>query len=350
MTKRDQIVHAYRDEIAAGLLRPGARLPVRREIEKRFETSQVTVQHAMRQLIDEGWLSTHGCRGTCVAESPPHLQHYGLFFAFGPSESRPWARFWEVLRREAAEVFAPPATLSVFYGLDVTASMEQFQAFHATLRAQNLAGIVFASWPVPQMETILHSEPRLPCAVFASRPIPEMLTLRFPEQKLLDRACDLLVSRGRKRPAALMPGLYFTPELAASAKRSLTRHGIPHRPGWVQPMGDWRHSEAVQAQIELLFAGSECPDGLFLGDDNLIEPVAEALRRLGKRVPEDVEIVCWGMLPWPEEYSVPFHRLGLDIRSLLFAARDGIDRARRGKPLPVEILADDLVITTMADS
>lgn len=337
MTKREKIAQTFREEIASGVLKPGTRLPVRAKIEKRFRASLVTVQRAMEQLIAEGWVSAHGRGGTRVAEIPPHLNHYGLLFPFRPAEENGGARLWRVILRAAKEVLnKAPANLSVFYGVDMSASLGELLAFHEMLQAQRLAGLIMVSWPVPQVSTFLERGTSLPCAAFVSRPVPGLLSLSILPEHCLEQACRLLAERGRRRLAALMPTPFFTAENLAEARATMQQHGLDAQPGRIQPFVDWRNPEALFAQVELLLAGSKrsAPNALYLGDDNLVEPVADALRRLGKRVPEDVELACWGTMPWPETYSIPFHRIGIDIRPLIHAAKDGIDRARRGEKLP----------------
>ncbi|MFE1844648.1 GntR family transcriptional regulator [Streptomyces sp. NPDC059515] len=61
-----QIAAALREDIAAGKLGPGGRLPSGRELAKKFGTALMTAQHALRVLRDEGLVISQQGRGVFV--------------------------------------------------------------------------------------------------------------------------------------------------------------------------------------------------------------------------------------------------------------------------------------------
>lgn len=61
-----QIAAALREDIAAGRLGHGSRLPSGRELAKEFGTALMTVQHALRVLRDEGLVLPQQGRGVFV--------------------------------------------------------------------------------------------------------------------------------------------------------------------------------------------------------------------------------------------------------------------------------------------
>lgn len=64
-----RIQNHFRDEIVAGRLNVGDRLPTEFEIADRFGTSRATVQSAMSRLVHEGWIEKRPGRGTYVTAS-----------------------------------------------------------------------------------------------------------------------------------------------------------------------------------------------------------------------------------------------------------------------------------------
>jgi DNA-binding GntR family transcriptional regulator len=66
-----QIASTLREDIAAGKLKPGARLPSGRQLAKQFGTALMTVQHALRVLCDEGLVMPQQGRGVFVRSSEP---------------------------------------------------------------------------------------------------------------------------------------------------------------------------------------------------------------------------------------------------------------------------------------
>lgn len=57
--------------VAAGRLRPGARLPTIRDLAGRLDVAPNTVARAYRELTSSGICATFGKRGTFVTDTPP---------------------------------------------------------------------------------------------------------------------------------------------------------------------------------------------------------------------------------------------------------------------------------------
>ncbi|MGE9291184.1 MAG: GntR family transcriptional regulator [Puniceicoccales bacterium] len=337
MNKREKIVQTFRDDIAEGRLKAGDRLPVRKQIELRFDASLVTVQKAMDLLIQEGWLTSHGCNGTCVSESPPHLRRYGLYFGHSPDDgNKSWVRLWTNLLRVSEEVFNRNGlSLEVYYGDHISRDLKQFNRFHDAVRKKELAGMISASWPIPQGDILTEGPHPIPCAAFSSSTTPGMLSMKIHMSPLFSRACEIARELDRRKMALIVPDMYFAKGVRESSLQSMAEHQLLHHTGWIQPLAPRRYPEAVHAQIELLFSDlTPSPDVLYLGDDNYVEIVAEGLRKIGKKVPDDVEVICWGTLPWDEEYSIPVRKIGVDLNPYLMAAKKAIDEARTTQSIP----------------
>ena len=94
--KREKIVDALHRRIVTNKLRPGTRLPTRRELASRFNVSLVTAQSALEHLASEGFVESRGAAGSFVAERPPHLHTYAVVFPFGP-KAPGFRLFWSTL-------------------------------------------------------------------------------------------------------------------------------------------------------------------------------------------------------------------------------------------------------------
>ena len=90
----------------------------------------------------------------------------------------------------------------------------------------------------------------------------------------------------------------------------------------------------VQNVVRLLMHGKDRPNGLIITDDNLVEDAVAGLVAEGVEVPVDLEVVAHCNFPWPPLKTYPFRRLGPDVRGMLLACIDAIDKARRGEPAP----------------
>lgn len=65
-----RVARAIADEIAAGGLAPGERLPSERELGERLGVSRATVRRALRELAAKGLVESHVGRGSFVAAGP----------------------------------------------------------------------------------------------------------------------------------------------------------------------------------------------------------------------------------------------------------------------------------------
>ena len=67
-----QIVDGYREQIAAGVLRSGEKLPSVRELAIQLSINPNTIQRSYRQLEAEGWIATVPGKGCFVCGRPEY--------------------------------------------------------------------------------------------------------------------------------------------------------------------------------------------------------------------------------------------------------------------------------------
>lgn len=75
-----QIAQSIRDEIHAGRLRPGDRVPSVRDLASEYKVSRATADKALSALRSEGLVIAVTGVGTVVAEQPPTMQSGGARF------------------------------------------------------------------------------------------------------------------------------------------------------------------------------------------------------------------------------------------------------------------------------
>ena len=73
-----QIVDGYREQIAAGILRSGDKLPSVRELAAELSINPNTIQRSYRQLEAEGWIATVPGKGCFVCGLPEYTQEQRL--------------------------------------------------------------------------------------------------------------------------------------------------------------------------------------------------------------------------------------------------------------------------------
>ncbi|MEU3274508.1 winged helix-turn-helix domain-containing protein [Saccharomonospora sp. NPDC006951] len=67
----ERVAAAIRHEVMSGKLEPGAQLPSNRNLAQEHDVSLPTLQRAVAQLQEEGWLVSRPSVGVFVAEAPP---------------------------------------------------------------------------------------------------------------------------------------------------------------------------------------------------------------------------------------------------------------------------------------
>ena len=142
--KQDQITDALRARIVTGDLKGGAKLPTRKELETEFGASLQTIQRALDRLSDEGFVYTRGSLGTLVADSPPHLCHYGLAVPGYPTSCDPeelaLPRYWTAMINEARSLeHQGDRRCTVYYGINGHTDSEDFQRLTRDVVAHRLA-------------------------------------------------------------------------------------------------------------------------------------------------------------------------------------------------------------------
>ena len=65
-----QIIDGFREQIAAGILQPGDKLPSVRELAGELAINPNTIQRSYRQLEMEGWIVTVPGKGCFVCHAP----------------------------------------------------------------------------------------------------------------------------------------------------------------------------------------------------------------------------------------------------------------------------------------
>ena len=77
-----QIEGGIRDQILAGVLRPGDKLPSVRELAATLTINPNTIQRAYRDLEQQGWIATVSGKGCFVCDNTPQREKDPLLTQF----------------------------------------------------------------------------------------------------------------------------------------------------------------------------------------------------------------------------------------------------------------------------
>ena len=326
-----------RNQVVEGRLSPGQRLPSRRELEKAYGVSPVTLQRAMDSLVRDGFLTPALGRGTFVAEFPPHLFHYALLFPAYPGTDSQFPRFWTAMANEAVEIQrGQRRKVSVCYGIDGHSDTEDYQRLLRDVAGRRLAGLIFSTPPYKLAGTPLVDEPGIPrVAVMGLNAVAGIPAVTLDAQSFIDKALDHLVKRGRRRVALLgPPALVKNPAPWAAG---LAERRMKTRAHWVQAAAV-NEAICIQNAVHAVMCSGQAvrPDAVVITDDNLVEHATAGLIDAGIKVPHDVEVVAHCNFPWPTPTLLPVRRLGYDSREVLHRCMEIIDAQRKGSvPAPM---------------
>lgn len=331
--KRSKIVEHLRRGIVAGKFPPGSQLPVRRKLEKQFNAGPPTVQRALDQLSQEGFVFAEGTRGTFVSETPPHLYHYIMPFAGQTSDSLyhgRWSRFWKVLADEAS-LFERDniGRISVRYGVDAIAATPEYKRVRQELESEQIAGIIFPVPPDNRTSSLLSKD--LPSVIVAPAVSDWGTSIYVDWDNWRHRAIEWLAGRQRKNVAVLTTWLTGYDEFA----RELQQHGMTIKDHWFQHVNEFEGAWARNI-VQLMFNCDQKarPDALIIQDDDLLQHATAGLVAAGVRVPDDIDVISHANFPWSESLALPVTLLGFNVRRIVHFSADAIFKMRMGEPAP----------------
>ncbi len=336
-TKTAEVEDDLRRQIFAGDYQPGARLPTRRALQSSYGVSVITIERALRNLIDGGFVYTRGTAGTFVTENPPHLCKYFLVLPAHPG--RPgWSRLHQALQNECNQIFtSDPRSIHAFLGIDDAHGGDD-SALIREVVARRVAGLIFANHPFSLSGSPLMDTPDVPkISIMADSPFPGVPAVYPDWQSFADRALMLLRERGRRNVALIQSCVEPTRQMVSGqvAAAFIRHHGrdrftIP--PHWIQSVHPSAPA-ACEGLADLLVRGTPdgTPDALIVTDDNLVEYAVAGVMSAGVRLGDDLDLIAHCNMPWPTPAVAGVTRLGFDIHHLLEVCVDCLERQRTGK-------------------
>ncbi len=354
--KEDRVLRMIRKQIIDGRYPPGSRLPTRAEIEEEFEVSRQTLQNVFDALLAEGFVDSRGRHGTFVTDNPPHLSDYGLVFPRHPSGEDPWPNFWTALFNEAQSLHREGKRhFHAFYGgaFDNTGS-GSYDNLQDMVTSGRLAGLIFPARPFHLKGTQILEQPGMPRVMISGADMaPGSVSLSLGFDALCEKALDHLKSCGCKRIAFVVansPG-EFLKVLWPMVNEMCTQRGLTTRFDLVQGCDPLRPQWArrTAAMIAKLPADQR-PDGLVIGDDNLVSDVVGGLIRGddGLVIGRDIEVIGHANFPWVTPSPQPITRCGYDIREVMRTCIESIDRQRRGEHPPSQTFIKPMLESELA--
>lgn len=330
--RRQALLEMLRQQIVSGAYQPGTRIPSRRELQQQHRTSLVTVQAALDQLANDGFLLVNrGKAGTFVHESPPHLCRYALVFTIPFRHTLWWSQILEALHNEALAYRDDAKRHFVVYFIGGSDGRADQARLLEDIQAHRFAGILFA----PTLETLqILATPDVPVVPMLSVCIgPGKHFIAFDPQSFMRKSLAYLAARGRRRICVM--NYNGTAANQYNWQAVADEFGILIEDSYFLSVGVYNGGWMRKTLALMLRAcPHDFPDGIIITDDNLVPETTEALLEFGINVPETVDVVAHGNYPWLTPSAVPCRRLGYDIHALLHQAIENMIAIRMGEPIP----------------
>lgn len=330
--KRDEMLCYIRGQVQSGVWGVGAKLPSRKWFEKTFAASPTTVQQTFERLHAERVLESEPRKGTRVSLCPPHLTRYGLVL-YGSKKlenifSRTIVRAAEILRRERG------LNLQIYFDLDCRIDEPDHLELLYGVENQLFAGLFFASAPKNLLGSPIVEKEGIP-RVFMSSAGEKLKGVEVDiNHPLLEyRTIQYLAEAGARRIAILQPASGPNPARKSRLLQLADSFGLElARDHYLE-----LHSSApcfVPPVVEMMFhrRNRECPDGLFIGDDNFLPYALEGLERaLGSEAARQVKVVSHANYPQENKPDFPVKFFYINVLALLERAIGIIDALRAGR-------------------
>ncbi len=331
---QSKLVEHFRGQIVAGLLSPGQKLPTRDELTHAFGTTRDTVQRAFDVLIEHGFISTEGRRGTFVAPHPPHLARYALIFPDKPAADLQWSRFWNSLCHQAIQLeTGRHCKIPVFYAVAQDRSSRGYRQLFEEASTHRLSGLIFTFNPEIIMEFPRLQATGLPMvAIMTSSRLQQVPFVTIDSHSFFRKALGYLAGKGRKRVAILDSHGAVRNTSREEVADEIRKNGMESRSYWWQAV-HLQGADAARDVVHLLAHADqrERPDALIILDDNLEAAALTGLRDAGLTPGLDIDVVAHCNLPSPNPVSSGTQRLGYDSAQVLNACLDGFAARRQGE-------------------
>jgi DNA-binding LacI/PurR family transcriptional regulator len=322
------MVGVLRSQILSGQRAPREKIPTYDVLVEEFAVARPTVAKVLRALQKEGLVERlDGRRGLFVASNLPHHSRY-----LWVTSERPGSLEWTCFMATILDLIERGATgvegeVIALVGVDGRANNPQYRRLCDAVEQASVAGLFLmnsaAVYLLPALQT-----PGMPrVAIWA--PLPHAGLVRLDLDRLLSRAAIRLRQKGH-RVVVISPHA----STLERAQKYLARQGFSRDRVWtlqVAPVG-------CERTTELLFDRKDCPNAVFMTDDNLVGPFLSGLRRAKRKAGTDVYVLAHCNWPRPVGRAEGVEHIGFDVREMLAAAKECIDAQRAGQEAPVRVV------------
>ena len=332
--RRNEIVESIHRRIIAGDLKPADRLPTRRSLQQKFNSSMATVQQALSQLASEGFIESRGSLGTFVAALPPHLNHYAVVVP-GDSYQDDIPMFWRVLIDGFSALdMNSENTFKTYYCTRESGDSPDFYLLGKNVLRHTVAGIIFLTNPFMFKNSVLLDTPGIPRVAIMDRVEGEkeynnVAMVSFVADAFVRKALDYFRQHDRKKIAVITN--FRKDSWWRDFDQKIAQYGMESRPYWQITNHSIIHS-GIRNVSNLLMQLPEdkLPDALLITDDNLTKDAIYGLIDSRSKAVDNLKIISHCNFPDIVPSPLPVKYLGFDSRQMIQACVSSLERQING--------------------
>ncbi|MFA6290498.1 MAG: substrate-binding domain-containing protein [Victivallales bacterium] len=307
--------------IASGKFPPGGKLPTFDEMERIHNVSYITINACIKKLNNTGFVISRERSGVFVTEKPPLPDSFALLF---PKNALAGNLFLQTLLKTIeGESEKKKFNFDIFPDFEPHIDNPDYKRLISDLFKMRIGGIAYFTMdPLPDECELLHF-PGIP-VMNASR------CIKSDYKAYVDKSCDYLLSRKKRRIAVLFQGKSTTIDKMIGnfiEKKGNSEMESPDH--WFIPIGkDAREGTENIVRFMLDCPKGKRPNGLIITDDNLVDHALKGVFLSRVQVPEDLEIVTHCNWPNPVTSVIPVKRIGYDVRKVVSIIIDRLLNSR----------------------
>lgn len=288
------LTELVRRHVNSGVFAPGDRYLTIRELARRHRVSPVTMQRAVRDLVNEGVLDVRGNAGTFVGtttrESPAALQFVRVIAPDLPSQRE---RLFRDGLADGLLSSMPGVSMQLHFlpPVDPLGFLDSLYNDEAT----NFKVIGALLLRVPRVVREFFVRRQLPAVVFGN--VEDHIDLPFvdrDQQAIGERLIEYFRNKGHQRLGLLMMDAWNPGDnhLLRGVQQAMSAANLPSAALTIQSMAE--DPAMIHALVGRIAALSDRPTALICRSDTIaIESIA-ALEKLGLHVPRDMAVVSIG--------------------------------------------------------
>jgi len=331
--KQSTILNALRNEIMKGYYPPGAQLPTRDDMEKRFRASRVTIQRAFHDLIREGFVVPRGRSGTFISVTPPHLYTYALMFPTNVNLNENPNGFYASLFKEAQYRSSEgPQKLLCYQNIRNMNELRWYQELLTSLRIRQFAGMIMINGLNPFTGSLLDEFKTYPhISLSNTSGLKDSPLVELDKRPFFLKAFERLQVNNRSRVALLCGSEDWSSDMAIF-NRYVKDYGFQTQDSWVYHIAQ-KTKGVIPGIADVMMRGGKSyrPDAIICTDESLVTDLVKSLNDHGIQPSTDVEIITQTFYPWSQTRMRSVQRLGYDLRAALNSCYSHIAMQRNGE-------------------